>query len=359
MRKRSRRPIRVLIVDASASGRLLVARALAPDGRFQVLAALRNAEEVLERIADLAPDVLTLDADLPGLTGLELLRRLETQTPTPTVLVSAPSTRGARIALEALSAGAIELVQKPAPGTTPEAMFTELRAKVVVAATAHVSQHDASDAEPPPSRMAPMGMEVIAIGASTGGPAAVERVVTSLPRNAPPVLVVLHMPSGFTQTFAQRVNDRARLRFIEAEDGTVLGEGFGYIAPGGRQLRVRRRNGALVVALGEETRVTGHCPSVDVLFQSVAETAGPRAVGALLTGMGSDGAAGLLAIREAGGRTLAQDEASCVVYGMPRTAYELGAVERLVPLDDIAARLVALPPGRRTEPPARGGGGGR
>lgn len=346
----SARPTRVLIVEDSSTTRMLLRRAFAGDPRFEVVAALSSAEEAWDQLPMLAPDVMTLDIELPGMSGIELLRRLRPVRPVPTVVVSARGGKGARESLEALEAGAVDVVEKPGGGTTPESMLSELRTKVAIAATARLGRLKApmplgpvSTASSATGRSAGRGLELIALGASTGGPAAVEQVLAALVPPMPPVVVVLHMPAGFTNTYAARLNDRCRLEVAEAVDGELLRPGRVLIAPGGRQFRMRRQNGALAVVLGETTRHGGHAPSVDVLFESVAATAGRNAIGAIFTGMGADGAAGLLSLRKAGGRTLAQDEASCVVFGMPKAAWELGAAEELVPLEQIASRLTTLP----------------
>lgn len=339
-------PIRVLVVDDSSTARLMISRALAADGRFLVVGTLGSAEEVLARVADIAPDVMTLDIELPGLNGIELLQQLRTLRPVPTVVVSAYSARGTKLSLDALEAGAVDVVEKPGNGVSPEAMFQELRAKVAIAATARVGVPMRSEAVPRSSATGSTA-SLVAIGASTGGPQAVTEIVRALPVSSPPVVIVIHMPGGFTRSYAQRLDDLAELEVTEASEGDELRPGHAYVAPGGRQFRVRRRGAALVAELGGPERVGGFVPAVDVMFDSIAQCCGGETVAALLTGMGEDGARGLLAIRQAGGRTLAQDDATSVVWGMPRAAWQLGAAESLAPLGQIAARLLSLKPFRQ------------
>jgi two-component system chemotaxis response regulator CheB len=304
----------------------------------------------------IAPDVITLDLELPGLSGIELLQKIRHSRPTPAVVVSAYSARGAKLTVEALEAGAVDVVEKPRDGFPAEAMLTELRTKLAIAATARLSRFKRPDAVSraipgsAASQQAPSGIELIAIGASTGGPAAVQAVVTELPANAPPVVIVIHMPAGFTRTYAQRLNELSRIVVAEAEDGDALVPGRALVAPGGRQMRIKRRGTGLVVELGTSDKVSGHAPSVDALFDSIAKCAVRRCHAAILTGMGADGAAGMLNLRRAGARTWAQDEASCVVFGMPKAAWDMGyGSRRTRPPRGVPVRSACSP--RRTMPP--------
>jgi two-component system chemotaxis response regulator CheB len=340
---------RVLVVDDSLTARVMMVRAISADPRFEVVGAVRTAEEALSRLEELSPDVMTLDLDLPGMGGIELLQRIRPVRPVPTVVVSAYSGRGARLSLEALAAGAVDIIEKPGPGVDVEGMLAELRTKVAIAATARLGRFKQADAIAQAGPAVPMpgaaparrgAAELIAIGASTGGPTAMQVVLEALPANSPPVVVAIHMPGGFTHSYAQRLNERCRLSVREAQDGDELVPGRILVAPGGLQTRVRKRGAGFCVSVTGDERVNGHAPSVDVLFESVAQSAGKRAAGAILTGMGADGAKGLLTLRRTGAHTFAQDEASCVVYGMPKAAWELGAVEAVVPLADIAGRLM-------------------
>jgi two-component system chemotaxis response regulator CheB len=330
--------IRVLVVDDSLAVRRILAGALAGDRRFEVVGTVATAAQALEQIEQLAPDVLTLDLDLPGMSGIELLRRLRATTPVPTVVVSA---LGPKALAESLSAGAAEVVAKPNGGVDAEAVLEEIRTKVALAvATAH------SPTVPPaawplslsgvPASARP---ELIAIGASTGGPKAIHGLLSRMPTDAPPIVVAVHMPAGITRAFADHLRAACRVDVAEAQDGDRLVAGRALVAPGGAQLRVRREGEGLVVAITDGERVAGFAPCVDVLFTSVAESVGRRASAALLTGMGSDGAEGMAQLKGVGARTFAQDAASCVVYGMPRAAVERG-VALSVALSDLPARLL-------------------
>jgi two-component system chemotaxis response regulator CheB len=294
----------------------------------------------------LEPRVLTLDIEMPKMDGLEFLRRLMVHHPVRAVIVSSLSERGSRIALDALDAGAVDVVAKPtrnlAGGTA--AMLAELRTKVLIAAGARLSTKAA--APPAPERAAPSALaatthHLVAIGASTGGTEAIRQVLQGLPPTAPGIAIVQHMPPGFTAPFAARLAELTRLEVREAVDGDRLFPGRVLIAPAGRHLRVVRSGGDWIGRVSDGDRVSGHCPSVDVLFRSVATAAGPSGIGVLLTGMGADGADGLLAMRQAGARTFAQDEATSVVWGMPREAWQRGAAEALVPLAEVATTVLS------------------
>jgi two-component system chemotaxis response regulator CheB len=313
-----------------------------------VVGAAGDPYQARDRILELAPDVLTLDVEMPRLDGVEFLRRLMPQRPLPVVMVSALTERGKRITLEALEAGAVDFVAKPRADVARglEAMMVELRTKVKIASTAKVS-HWKHAAGPPgaPAHEAAGALaestdKVVAVGASTGGTEAIREVVGRLPAGAPGVVIVQHMPAGFTKLFAERLNELCRLEVKEAEEGDRVMPGRALIAPGGQHLRVRRSGGLYLAEVGPGELVNGHCPSVEVLFDSVAATAGPNAVAVMLTGMGADGADAMQRLRRAGGRCLAQDEASSVVFGMPREAYARGGAERLVPLPKIPAAVI-------------------
>jgi two-component system chemotaxis response regulator CheB len=328
---------------------MIIARALSFDPRLEVVGAVRTAEEALERIEQLSPDVITLDLDLPGMGGIELLKRIKPIRPIPTVVVSAHSGRGARLSHDALAAGAVDVVEKPCPGVDVEAVLAELRTKVTIAATARLGRFKQaaaiSGAGPAPSLVGVSAArrgraELLASGASTGGPTAVQSVLEAMPASPPPVVVAIHMPAGFTTNYAQRLNEVCRLSVSEAKDGDELLPGRILVAPGGLQTRVRRKGAGFSVSITGDERVNGHAPSVDILFESVALAAGKRAAAAIMTGMGADGARGMLTLRQTGARTFAQDEASCVVFGMPKAAWELGAAEALVPPGDLAGKLM-------------------
>ena len=331
--------IRVLIVDDSPTMRRLIATVLRHDPEIEVVGEAGDPLEAREAIKALNPDVLTLDVEMPNMNGLDFLEKIMRLRPMPVVMVSTLTVRGAEATLEALALGAIDCVAKPSTGGFES--FQDLPTKVKTAARAKVRPlRSGSDAGPQAALdHAPDG-RVIAIGSSTGGVEALIAVLGRFPANCPATVITQHMPANFTKSFADRLDRLSAPHVEEARDGAPLEPGCIYIAPGGTchlevtgisKLRCRVQPGDVV---------GGHRPCVDVLFRSVAKAVGRRAVGAILTGMGRDGADGLLAMRQAGARTVGQDEASCVVYGMPKAAFEVGAVERQVPLERMAAELL-------------------
>ncbi len=345
------RPIRVLIVDDSALVRQVLSQGLAADPGIEVVGTAIDAYEARDKILALSPDVLTLDVEMPRMDGVQFLRRLMPQYPLPVVMVSSLTQRGAQVTLSALEAGAVDFVAKPsgANGFGVGEILGELRAKIKTAAMVDVStwrnrgglQSPAAYQRPAPLP-ANTSERIIAIGASTGGTEAIRSLVEGLPAAMPPILIVQHMPAGFTRMFAERLHQLCALEVKEAAHGDEVRPGRVLLAPGGQHLRLARKGNGFEVHCAPGEKVSGHCPSVDVLLHSVALQAGARAIGLILTGMGADGADGLCALRRAGGRTLAQDEASSVVFGMPRVAFERGGAERLVPLDQMAAAVLRL-----------------
>ena len=333
--------IRVLIVDDSATMRMLIARALSVDPSIVVVGEAGDPLEAREAIKALNPDVITLDVEMPNMNGLDFLERLMRLRPMPVVMVSTLTTRGAEVTLAALELGAVDCVAKPtaaAPGA-----FDALRDKVKTAAGAKVRAANPvrRAPEPSPGDFAPAD-RLVAIGASTGGVEALLAIVEHLPANCAPTVITQHMPGTFTRSFAERLNRACAAEVREAQDGDPLAPGKVFLAPGGdRHLEVDGLT-HFRCRLTQGAPVSGHCPSVDVLFQSVARSAKDKGLGVILTGMGRDGAQGLLAMREAGARTLGQDEATSVVYGMPKAAYELGAVERQLPLERMGPALRQL-----------------
>jgi two-component system chemotaxis response regulator CheB len=333
--------IRVLVVDDSATMRSLISAVLRRDPGIEVVGQAGDPLEAREAIKALNPDVLTLDVEMPNMNGIDFLERIMRLRPMPVVMVSTLTVRGAEVTLEALALGAVDCVAKPSSGGLEA--FEELPAKVRAAAGARVRPPRVQPAAAPRALDHSPEGRLIALGSSTGGVEALITVLSQFPANCPATVITQHMPAAFTRSFAERLNRLSAPQVEEAYDGAPLAPGRVYVAPGGErhtevvgtsQLRCR-------VQAGEP--VNGHRPSVDVLFHSVARTLGRRAVGAILTGMGRDGAQGLLAMREAGARTVGQDEASSVVYGMPRAAFEIGAVERQAPLDRIAGELLKAP----------------
>ena len=332
--------IRVLIVDDSATMRALIAAALSSDPELEVVGEAADPLQARQAIKDLNPDVITLDVEMPNMNGLEFLERLMRLRPMPVVMVSTLTTRGAVATLEALELGAVDCIAKPASGS-PHA-FDVLAEKVKAAARARVRPSQQARPTPKPTGPFTPNQKVVAIGSSTGGVEALLALVEHLTPNCAPTVITQHMPATFTGSFAERLNRSCAAEVSEARDGDPLVPGRVYLAPGGdRHLEIDGVT-ALRCRLTAGAPVSGHSPSVDMLFKSVARTAKARAVGVILTGMGRDGAAGLLEMRNAGASTLGQDEASCVVYGMPRAAFELGAVERQLPLEKIAPAIRQL-----------------
>lgn len=338
------RQIRVLIVEDSLVFRELLVQNLNADPAIQVVATAKDPFEARDAILKYHPDVMTLDVELPKMDGIEFLRKLMPQYPLPVVVISSLSER----VFDALNAGAVDFVAKPsgASRTQMEAfMKNELVVKIKVASVAKVGRFKKAPIEEPGQPLAAKGAGdlVVAIGASTGGTEAISTVIKEFGPDIPGVVVVQHMPPGFTEMYANRLNNQCRVRVKEAKTGDQVLPGQVLIAPGGdAHMRLVKVNGVYQVVIKPGPKVNGHCPSVDVLFESVAEVAGNKALGIILTGMGGDGAKGLLSMRKRGARTIGQDESTCVVYGMPKVAYDIGAVEYQDKLPDIARRTYSL-----------------
>ncbi|NCD33966.1 MAG: chemotaxis response regulator protein-glutamate methylesterase [Spartobacteria bacterium] len=350
------RKVRVMVVDDMALIRDLLARGLAQDPAIEVVGTASDPYIAAKNIPKLKPDVLTLDVEMPRMDGVDFLKKLMPQYPLPVVMVSALTERGKQITLAALEAGAVDFVSKPSVDVARglNAMMMELRTKVKIASTANVShwkhhryetvvkKAEHAGARTYTRALAESTDKVIAIGASTGGTEAIKEVITKFPSTTAGVVIVQHMPGGFTRMFADRLNQLCAMDVKEAEDGDRIMPGRILVAPGGYQCRVVRSGGIYQVDIKAGATVCGHCPSVEVMMQSVAQQVGANAVGVMLTGMGHDGADGMKAMRDAGARTMAQDEQSCVVYGMPKEAYIRGGAEKLVPLKDIADTVMKL-----------------
>lgn len=344
--------IKVLVVDDSALVREVLAQGLGKDPEIEVVGTAAHPYQARDKIVELKPDVLTLDVEMPLMDGVEFLRRLMAQYPMPVLMVSSLTKRGADITLEALEAGAVDFVTKPGADIARglSLMMAELRQKVKMAAQANMAswrKKKPSRAPAAPSSQAVKALaestdKVIAIGASTGGTEALYQLLGAFPVNMPGVVVVQHMPPVFTRHFAERLNKSVAMEVMEAKDGDRVMPGRVLLAPGGKHMQVWRSGGMYVVNCAPGPSVNGHCPSVDVLFHSVAAQVGANAIGVVLTGMGNDGAAGLLAMRRAGARTLAQDEATSVIFGMPKEAYEGGGAECLQPLWAIPRVIMGL-----------------
>ncbi|HEY9280468.1 MAG TPA: chemotaxis response regulator protein-glutamate methylesterase [Eoetvoesiella sp.] len=338
--------IRVLCVDDSALVRGLMKEIINTHPDMEVVAVAPDPLVARELIKQHNPDVLTLDVEMPRMDGLDFLERLMRLRPMPVVMVSSLTERNSDVTLRALELGAVDFVTKPKLGLRDGLIeYSDLIAdKIRAAALSRPRQLAKADA--PPRRQLTHVFstteKVIAIGASTGGTEAIRQVLEPLPANSPAILITQHMPAGFTRSFVQRLDNLCAVQVHEAEDGQRVLPGHVYLAPGGiAHMKLARSGANYIVRLDASEPVNRHRPSVDVLFHSVAQVAGKNAVGAILTGMGKDGAQGLLAMKQAGAATFAQDEASCVVFGMPREALHIGAADEAVPLLNISERLLA------------------
>jgi two-component system, chemotaxis family, protein-glutamate methylesterase/glutaminase len=341
-------PVRVLVVDDSATMRGLISLALRRDPEIQVVGTANNPLTARDAIKVHNPDVITLDVEMPGMNGLEFLDKIVRLRPTPVIMVSNLTGEGTETAIEAMQIGAVDCIAKPAPGDAHP--FAELPRMVKAAANARVRSRAAPLKTPatgeqrkPVITTYEPDSRLVAVGSSTGGVEALSELISQLPANCPPTLIVQHMPPDFTSSLAARLDRLYTPKVMEVHDGAAITPGCVYIAPGGSShLEVKHGAGGFVCRVRTGDPVNGHSPSVDVLFQSVARTAGMNSVGVILTGMGRDGADGLLAMRDAGARTIGQDEATSLIYGMPKVAFEVGAVERQLPLDRIATAVLAM-----------------
>lgn len=337
---RTMKPIRVLIIDDSLVSREVLRKGMTGDERLQVVGLAGDPYEAVEIIEEQDPDVLTLDINMPKMDGLTFLKKLMAQHPMPVVVISSSAGK----VFDAMEAGAVDFVAKPTI-SSPEDLdifIEEVVQKVKVAAGVHVSapSFETDKHQVTGSVKAVKDIAVIAMGASTGGTDALLKVLKDLPQNMPGIVIVQHMPPVFTRMYAERLDLQCSLSVSEAKTGDEIKPGRVLIAPGDQHLKVMKDQHRYIVRCWRSEKVSGHCPSVDVLFESVAHTADKKAMGILLTGMGSDGAKGLLAMRKAGAYTMAQDKASSVVYGMPMVAYNIGAVARQLPLDKISSEIV-------------------
>ncbi|WP_202841837.1 protein-glutamate methylesterase/protein-glutamine glutaminase [Luteimonas saliphila] len=340
------RPVRVLIVDDSALVRALMSELLGVDPGIEVVGTAADPFIARDKIKQLSPDVLTLDVEMPRMDGLTFLRNLMRLRPMPVLMVSSLTEAGAQVTLDALALGAVDFIAKPkidvARGLVEygtvlvEKVKHAAKARVARIAPPAASGYDGPVAYRTTDRL-------LAIGASTGGTEAIREVLAQMPADAPATVIVQHIPAAFSGPFAERLDRHSRMTVAEAVDQQPLLAGHAYVAPGGRHLRVVRSGARWICRLGDDDPVRRHRPSVDVLFQSVAAHAGRNASAALLTGMGDDGAAGLMALRRAGARTIAQDEATSVVWGMPGAAVGIGAADEVLPLEQVAHRLLAVP----------------
>ena len=355
--------IRVMIVDDSAVVRQVLTATLSADPGISVIGAASDPVFALDKMNKEWPDVIVLDVEMPRMDGITFLKKIMAEHPTPVVICSTLTEKGAETTLQALSAGAVSIVTKPKIGLK---LFLEdasdnLVATVKAAARANLHRlgttscplpvapkltADAVLAATSGHAMAQTTEAIVAIGTSTGGTQALEAVLTVLPRVCPGIVIVQHMPEKFTEAFANRLNGISQIEVREAKSGDRVMPGLALIAPGGRHMMLKRSGAYYHVDVVDGPLVNRHRPSVDVLFRSAAKCAGSNALGIIMTGMGDDGARGLREMREAGARTIGQDEATCVVYGMPKEAVKLGAVERTLPLGDIPQSILSLASGR-------------
>jgi two-component system chemotaxis response regulator CheB len=359
-------PVRVLVVDDSALMRKLIPQMLEADRSIQVVGTAMDGNFGLRKIEDLKPQVVTLDLEMPGMGGLDMLKEIMQRHRIPVIVVSSHSTKGASVTMQALSLGAFDFVAKPVDvSTRMQESATELIAKIKAAAQSRGIQITppveglvsalrqklkTADKRPP--------TKIVAIGISTGGPQSLQYVLSQLPHDFPgSIVVVQHMPEGFTEMFARRLDECCAMSVKEAQSGDLLQAGRVLICPGSRHLKVKRLPMGDVAILSDDPRVNGHRPSADVLFKSVAEEFGARAVGVIMTGMGEDGAHGLGVIKAAGGMTIAQSEQSCVVFGMPKAAIERGHAARIVDLQGLAKTLQSQCMNRDSSPDKAMGAG--
>lgn len=336
---------RVLIVDDSAIVRSILVKELGRDPEIEVVGTAPDPYVARDKIVKLRPDVITLDIEMPRMDGITFLKKLMKHYPVPVVIVSSLTAAGGALALEAIDAGAVDVMCKPGAAYTIGDLTIELADKIKSAAMVDVSKHCKTQIPAPRKKIAAMTMttnKVVAIGASTGGTQALQAVLSAMPVSSPGIVVVQHMPEHFTRSFAERLDQLCEIEVKEAEDGDSVIPGRALIAPGNYHMLLRRSGARYYVQVKTGPLVCRHRPSVEVLFKSVAKYAGQNAIGVIMTGMGGDGAEGLLKMKEAGARTIAQDEKSCVVFGMPKEAIARGGAEKVVPLNVIAETICSL-----------------
>ncbi|MEA3422383.1 MAG: chemotaxis response regulator protein-glutamate methylesterase [Bacillota bacterium] len=325
---KKKRIIKVLIVDDSVVYREMIARQISEDEQIEVVGKASSSFEARDMIINLRPDVMTLDVEMPKMDGIEFLKKLMPQYPLPTIVVSSASER----VFDALNNGAVDFVEKPKSSDLVKYFIQELLIKIKIASTAKVGHHKKTLESIKTNDL------IIAIGASTGGTNAIDEILKKFTKDMPGTVIVQHMPEVFTKLFADRLNNECMVEVKEAENGDEVLKGRVIIAPGKKHMRVVKKRNKILVELEDENesnKVNGHCPSVDVLFNSVAENIGMNVIGIVLTGMGKDGAEGLHRMKQKGARTIGQDEASSVVYGMPKVAYEKGSVDKQAPISKI------------------------
>jgi len=356
-------PIKVLVVDDSAIVRKIFAQELSKHPDIVVVGTAPDPYVARDKIVELKPDVLTLDIEMPRMDGLSFLRKLMKYHPLPTIIVSSLTQKNSEMALEAMEYGAVEVLAKPGGSYSVGDMSVQLVEKIRAAAQVRLGPAQKPEKAPARGQVTRMGLlnrslsqtthKIIAIGASTGGTEALKAVLTQIPPNSPGIVVVQHMPPRFTTAFANRLNSLCQIEVREARNGDTLLPGLALIAPGNYHMLVKRSGARYYVEVKSGPLVCHQRPSVDVLFHSVAQYVATNAVGVILTGMGADGAKGMLEMRQAGARNIAQDEASCVVFGMPKEAIRLGGVEKVVPLmqiPQVVFQMLAQPVSQREQP---------
>ncbi len=342
--------IRVLVVDDSAIVRKVLSEELSRERGIEVVGTAPDPYVARDKIVRLRPDVITLDIEMPRMDGLTFLKKLMKYFPLPVIIVSSLTKKGGKLAMEALSLGALEVISKPSASYSVGDMSVQLADKIRAVAHVHVTAKTDAVPEasgPPRERIATKALsattnKIMAIGASTGGTEAIKTVLMGMPPNSPGIIIVQHMPAKFTTSFAERLDSLCAIRVKEAQDGDSVVNGQALIAPGNFHMLLRRSGARYYVQIKNGPMVHHQRPSVDVLFKSVADYAGSNAIGIILTGMGADGADGLLQMRQAGARTVAQDEKTCVVFGMPKEAIKREAAEKIAPLVDVAPTALRM-----------------
>ncbi len=338
--------IKVLVVDDSAVVTKIFSEELSKYPDIQLIGVAPDPYVAREKIVNLKPDVITLDIEMPRMDGLTFLKKLMKYYPLPTIIVSSLTPQGGKLTLEAMEIGAVDVIGKPGAAYTVGDMSAQLAEKIRAASRVRLTKRDDSAetrATGEPLRaLAQTSNKVIAIGASTGGTEALKKVLTKMPPNSPGIVIVQHMPANFTTAFAARLNELSQISVKEAEDNDSVTPGTALLAPGNFHMILRRSGGRYYVEVKTGPMVHHQRPAVDVLFKSTAKYAGANAIGVILTGMGADGAEGLLEMKNAGAGTIAQDEKSCVVFGMPKEAIKLGGVDKIVSIDQIASEIIKM-----------------
>jgi two-component system chemotaxis response regulator CheB len=342
----TKQKIKTLIVDDSAIVRKILSEELSRFPDIEVVGTAPDPFVARDKILKLQPEVITLDIEMPRMDGLTFLKKLMRHYPLPVIIVSSLTPKGSKLALEAMEIGAIDVIAKPGGSYSVGDMSDMLAEKIRVASVANISRrfdyHTDSEKPEPIRALAETTHKVIAIGASTGGTEALKEVLTKMPPNSPGIVVVQHMPANFTTAFADRLNSLCQVTVKEAEDNDSVTPGTALIAPGNYHMLLRRSGARYYVEVKDGPRVHHQRPAVDILFKSTAKYAGPNSIGVIMTGMGADGAEGLLEMKQAGAKTIAQDEKTCVVFGMPKEAIKLGAADKVVPLGQVAHEILRM-----------------